>query len=196
MTSIVLVVDDEPEKIGIITNALSGSYNVQGFSNMDSQAVVEEVKRVNPGVVLLDMYDPRLGLVGDKTVTQLRHHYSKAKLPIILYTQQGVSPFEKAIQGIRNGAQDLIWKDDSPAAIRSRIDEVLQAQKGSKIRRSIDVAVASLTPVATTLIVGSIGSIFSEANMLSVLAKGYLYLALAISVVILIAYGYFRHSDT
>ena len=79
---IVLLVDDSPEALGFLTEALEQS----GFSVLiatSGNAALNIADRITPDVILLDAVMP--GMDGFDTCTRLKANASVAQVPVVFY---------------------------------------------------------------------------------------------------------------
>ena len=118
----VLVVDDAPENLMVLTQALSGDrYRVlaarDGFGALRLAAADPA-----PDLILLDIMMPQLD--GFEVCRRLKIEPSTAGIPVIFLT--GRSESEDEERGFALGAVDYISKPISPAIVRARVKTHLQ----------------------------------------------------------------------
>lgn len=119
----ILVVDDDPDSIDIVAEALRWEgYEVQGIDSGDK--AVEFIKEWEPHVVLLDNNMP--GLNGIATLRKIRQeieHY----VAVIFLT--GNSSTEDVINGLDAGADDYVIKPFDPLELLARVRAQLRIKE-------------------------------------------------------------------
>lgn len=111
----ILIVDDEPANIKILSNLLAGDYALSVATN-GKQAL--EVARVqSPDLVLLDMIMP--GMDGIEVCQALKENEKTCDIPVIFVTSMGDSANEE--RGLVAGAVDYISKPISPPIVKARV---------------------------------------------------------------------------
>jgi len=105
-TFTLLVVDDEPVNLQVLTNylALAGYELVQATSGQEAISLIEQ--GLLPDAVLLDVMMPHLN--GYEVTTQLRTRYTLTALPILLLTAK--TQIKDKIKGLTLGANDYLTK--------------------------------------------------------------------------------------
>ncbi|MFQ3578441.1 MAG: response regulator transcription factor [Verrucomicrobiia bacterium] len=117
----VLVVDDEPDVVNLLTYNLSrAGYAVQSASN-GSQAV-QLATESRPDCLVLDIMMP--GLSGIEVCRMLRQRQETTGMPIIMLTAQG--NVNDRIQGFEVGADDYVTKPFSPKELVLRVSALLR----------------------------------------------------------------------
>jgi len=111
----VLIVDDEPGNIKILSNVLSQDYALSVATN-GRQAL--EVARVQqPDIVLLDMIMPEMD--GIEVCETLKASDSTREIPVIFVTSMSDTANEE--RGFDAGAVDYISKPISPPIVKARV---------------------------------------------------------------------------
>jgi DNA-binding response OmpR family regulator len=113
---IVLVVDDSPETLRLLTDALEEA----GMTVLVARAgehALSIVEKVVPDVVLMDALMP--GTDGFATCRKLKQNRALAHVPIIFMT--GLSDTEDIIKGLEAGGVDYITKPIVPGEMLARI---------------------------------------------------------------------------
>jgi DNA-binding response OmpR family regulator/DNA-binding CsgD family transcriptional regulator len=101
----VLVVDDTPETLGLLTDTLDRA----GFTVLiatDGTAALELIDLVTPDLVLMDALMP--GISGFETCKRLKRDRLLSHLPVIFMT--GLSETEHVIEGLACGGVDYVTK--------------------------------------------------------------------------------------
>jgi DNA-binding response OmpR family regulator len=163
---IVLLVDDSPEALGFLTEALEQS----GFSVLiatSGQAALNIVDRVTPDLVLLDAVMP--GLDGFETCLRLKANAAVAQVPVIFMT--GLTETEHVVRALECGGVDYLSKPINIDELRARLRVHLSnARSAQSARVALDAAGRHLlavradgtilwsTPQATRLINAATGS--------------------------------------
>jgi DNA-binding response OmpR family regulator len=163
---IVLLVDDSPEALGFLTEALEQS----GFSVLiatSGNAALNIADRITPDVILLDAVMP--GMDGFETCTRLKANASVAQVPVVFMT--GLTETEHVVRALEAGGVDYLTKpiniDELHARIRVHLSNARSAQSA---RVALDAAGRHLlavrgdgtvrwsTPQATRLVNAATGS--------------------------------------
>ena len=115
-----LIVDDEPTNIHILSNILSGDYEIRAANN--GQRAIEAAKSQAPDLILLDMIMP--GLDGLQVCKLLQEDEATKDIPVIIVTSMSDPANEEL--GLRAGAVDYISKPVSPPIVKARVKIHLQ----------------------------------------------------------------------
>jgi DNA-binding response OmpR family regulator/DNA-binding CsgD family transcriptional regulator len=113
---IVLVVDDSPETLSMITDALEETGMTVLVATEGAQAI-EMLDRVTPDVILMDAVMP--GLDGFETCRKLKQTKSAAHVPVIFMT--GLTETEHIVKGFDAGGVDYVTKPITPDELLARI---------------------------------------------------------------------------
>lgn len=133
---IVLVVDDNPDTLGFLTQTLEaqGAMVLVATSGEQALAIVE---RITPDVVLMDAVMP--GLDGFETTRRLKKLPATADVPILFMT--GLGETEHIVEGLEAGGVDYVTKpivlDELTARIRVHL---ANARRGRSARMALDTA--------------------------------------------------------
>jgi DNA-binding NarL/FixJ family response regulator len=101
----VLVVDDTPEALGLLTDMLDGAgYTV--LIATDGESALRLVDQITPDLVLMDALMP--GLDGFETCRRLKQKVPLAHLPVIFMT--GLAETEHVVHGLAAGGVDYVTK--------------------------------------------------------------------------------------
>jgi DNA-binding response OmpR family regulator len=163
---IVLLVDDSPEALGFLTEALEQS----GFSVLiatSGQAALNIVERITPDIILLDAIMPSMD--GFETCRRLKANAAVAQVPVIFMT--GLTETEHVVHALGSGGVDYLTKPINIDELRARIRVHLSnARSAQSARVALDAAGRHLlavrangaihwsTPQATRLINAATGS--------------------------------------
>lgn len=133
---IVLVVDDSPETLSLLTDALeaAGATVLVATEGANALALVE---RITPDVVLMDAVMP--GMDGFETCRRLKRNKSVAHVPVIFMT--GLSETEQIVKGLEAGGVDYVTKPISPDELIARIRvHLANARQTHSARAALDAA--------------------------------------------------------
>ncbi|MQB42197.1 response regulator transcription factor [Rhizobium sp. ICMP 5592] len=163
---IVLLVDDSPEALGFLTDALEQS----GFSVLiatSGSAALNIVERITPDLILLDAVMPSMD--GFETCRRLKANVGVAQIPVIFMT--GLTETEHVVHALESGGVDYLSKPINVDELRARIRVHLRnARSAQSARVALDAAGRHLlavkgdgaihwsTPQATRLINAATGS--------------------------------------
>lgn len=163
---IVLLVDDSPEALGFLTEALEQS----GFSVLiatSGQAALSIVDKISPDLILLDAIMP--GMDGFETCRRLKANAAVAQVPVIFMT--GLTETEHVVNALGCGGVDYLTKPINIDELRARIRVHLSSARSAQSARvALDAAGRHLlavtgagtihwsTPQATRLVNAATGS--------------------------------------
>lgn len=120
----ILVVDDKPENIDVLSNILQDTYNVLAATS--GEKALEIARRQNkPDLILLDVKMP--GIDGYATCHKLKSNEDTLHIPIIFVTAE--NDVESEERGLTLGAVDYITKPFNPALIMVRIANQLDLKR-------------------------------------------------------------------
>ncbi len=121
MTKRILVVDDEPELVDMITLRLEANdYKV--LQAHDGQEGLEMAKKEKPNLIILDLMMPKMD--GYKVCGLLKRDARYAKIPIILLTARAQE--EDMSLGEELGADAYITKPFDPEELLGKIKELMK----------------------------------------------------------------------
>lgn len=127
----VLIVDDEPGNIKILSNVLSSDY-VMSVATNGKQAL--EIARVQlPDIVLLDMVMPEMD--GIEVCQALKSNPETRDIPVIFVTSMSDTVNEE--RGLDAGAVDYISKPISPPIVKARVKIHIQNYLSKKFLENL-----------------------------------------------------------
>ncbi len=112
----VLVVDDTPDNIDLLTEVLSDDYRIR-VATSGEKALKIVYSDEPPDLILLDIMMP--GLSGLEICRRLKANPDRRRIPIIFVT--AMSSVEDEKLGLELGAVDYITKPISPPIVRARV---------------------------------------------------------------------------
>jgi DNA-binding response OmpR family regulator/DNA-binding CsgD family transcriptional regulator len=113
---IVLVVDDSPETLRMLTDALEEA-GMTVLVAREGDYALSIIERVLPDVILMDALMP--GTDGFETCRRLKQNKALAHVPVIFMT--GLSDTEHIIEGLEAGGVDYVTKPLVPGELLARI---------------------------------------------------------------------------
>jgi putative two-component system response regulator len=120
----ILIVDDEPTNLFLLTGMLRPDYLVRA-ANSGESALRAAAGQPRPDLILLDVMMP--GMDGYKVLARLRENPATRDIPVMFLTAlAGVDDEE---HGLRLGAADYITKPIKPAVVLARVRTQLQAKQ-------------------------------------------------------------------
>ncbi|MFB2550060.1 response regulator [Ensifer soli] len=141
---IVLIVDDSPETLGFLTDALEQS----GFSVLiatSGHAALKVVDRITPDVILMDAVMP--GMDGFDTCRSLKTLPGIAPVPVIFMT--GLTETEHIVHALESGGVDYLSKPINIDELRARIRvHLANARSAQSARAALDAAGRHLLAVS------------------------------------------------
>ncbi|GGF47269.1 DNA-binding response regulator [Azorhizobium oxalatiphilum] len=171
---IVLVVDDSPETLSLLTDALeeAGITVLVAVEGANALALVEQI---TPDVILMDAMMP--GMDGFETCRRLKTLKALSHVPVIFMT--GLAETEHIVKGLDAGGVDYVTKPVVPGEIIARMrvhlanarqtqsaQVALDAAGRFLMSASLDGRVLWSTPQATRLIGGLFTALPGEGYML------------------------------
>lgn len=176
---IVLIVDDSPEALGFLTDALEQT----GFSVLiatTGQASINIAERITPDIILMDAVMP--GLDGFETCRRLKANAAIAPVPVIFMT--GLTETEHVVHALESGGVDYLTKPINIDELRARIRvHLANARSAQHARVALDAAGRHLmavtadgelkwaTPQASRLLNLASGSDAGQAAITSEIAR-------------------------
>jgi len=133
---IVLVVDDSPETLRMLTDALDGA-GMTVMVALDGAAAMRIVEQITPDIILLDAIMP--GLDGFETCRRLKRNPGLSDVPVIFMT--GLTESEHIVRGLEAGGVDYVTKPIVIAEMLARIRVHLgNARLSQSARAALDVS--------------------------------------------------------
>jgi putative two-component system response regulator len=112
----ILVVDDTPENIDLLTEVLCNDYHIR-VATSGEKALKIIYSDEPPDLILLDIMMP--GLSGLEICRRLKSNPDRRRIPIIFVT--AMTSVEDEQRGLEIGAVDYITKPISPPIVRARV---------------------------------------------------------------------------
>ena len=133
---VVLVVDDSPETLSFLTDALEGA-GCTVLVAVDGAQALDLVRRITPDIILMDAVMP--GLDGFETCRSLKRDRAVAHVPVVMMT--GLSETEHVIRGFEAGSVDYVTKPIVSDVLLARIRAHLaNARAAQSARAALDTA--------------------------------------------------------
>ena len=133
---VALVVDDSPETLRLLTDALDGA-GMTVMVALDGAAAMRIVDQITPDIVLLDAVMP--GMDGFETCRRLKRDAGLANIPVIFMT--GLAETEHIVRGLDAGGVDYVTKpiviEEMLARIRVHLGNARLTQSA---RAALDVS--------------------------------------------------------
>jgi len=126
----VLVVDDTPDNLMLMTDLLKDRYRVKAANSGEAALRVLQSNPL-PDLILLDIMMP--GLSGHDVARQLQKDPRTRQIPIIFLT--ALASMENEIQGLELGAVDYITKPISPPLVLARVQTQLKIKAAGDFLR-------------------------------------------------------------
>jgi DNA-binding NarL/FixJ family response regulator len=133
---IALVVDDSPETLRLLTDALD-SAGMTVMVAMDGAAAMRIVDQITPDIVLLDAVMP--GMDGFETCRRLKRDAGLSNVPVIFMT--GLAETEHIVRGLEAGGVDYVTKPIIIEEMLARIRvHLANARLTQSARDALDVS--------------------------------------------------------
>ncbi len=123
-TSTILIVDDAPENLAVLSELLQGEYRVRAATSGERALRIVKTPP-KPDLILLDVMMP--GMDGYEVFDQLRADPETADIPVIFVT--AIDNTESEIRGLDVGAVDYIAKPVIPPILRARVHTQLELKR-------------------------------------------------------------------
>ena len=133
---VALVVDDSPETLRLLTDALDAA-GMTVMVAMDGEAAMRIVDQITPDIILLDAMMP--GMDGFETCRRLKRDAGLADVPVIFMT--GLSEAEHIVRGLEAGGVDYVTKPIVIEVMLARIRvHLANARLTQSARNALDVS--------------------------------------------------------
>ena len=129
---IVLVVDDSPDTIELLTTALE-EQDLTVLVALDGEKALSIARRITPDIILLDAVMP--GMDGFETCRRLKQDESLAHIPVIFMT--GLSETEHIVHAFAVGGVDYVTK---PMVMEQILVRMRVHQENARMTRSARLA--------------------------------------------------------
>ena len=126
----ILVVDDSPDNLSLISGLLKDSYKLKVANNGEKAIKIAQAE-TKPDLILLDVMMP--GISGYEVCETLKADPSTKDIPIIFLTAMTGADDEK--KGLEIGGADYITKPISPPIVLARVKTQLQNKAASDFMR-------------------------------------------------------------
>jgi DNA-binding response OmpR family regulator/DNA-binding CsgD family transcriptional regulator len=133
---VALVVDDSPETLRLLTDALDGA-GMTVLVAMDGAAAMRIVDQITPDIILLDAVMP--GMDGFETCRRLKREAGLSNVPVIFMT--GLVETEHIVRGLEAGGVDYVTKPIVIEEMLARIRvHLANARLTQSARAALDVS--------------------------------------------------------
>src|SRR5437773_1642988 len=133
---VALVVDDSPETLRLLTDALDGA-GMTVMVALDGASAMRIVDQITPDIVLLDAIMP--GMDGFETCKRLKRDAGLSNVPIIFMT--GLAETEHIVRGLEAGGVDYVTKPIVVEEMLARIRvHLANARMTQSARAALDVS--------------------------------------------------------
>ena len=116
-TSTILIVDDNPSNLDVLSEALAGS-GWEILVATDGETAIEQAEYSQPDLILLDVMMP--GIDGFETCHRLKASRLTSEIPVIFMT--ALSEIEDKVKGFNLGAVDYITKPFEQKEVLARVN--------------------------------------------------------------------------
>src|SRR6201986_4058999 len=133
---VALVVDDSPETLRLLTDALDHA-GMRVMVAMDGAAAMRIVDQITPDIILLDAIMP--GIDGFETCRRLKREAGLSNVPVIFMT--GLAETEHIVRGLEAGGVDYVTKPIVIEEMLARIRvHLANARLTQSARAALDVS--------------------------------------------------------
>ena len=142
MAAKILVVDDEPSIVKLVTATLEGrGYTV--FTAFDGQEAIIEAKLHKPDLILLDVMMPHMD--GTEARKRLLSDPVTKDIPVIHLT--AVGDFDQQREALADGATDYIVKPFTPSDLANVVGDMLDPKKREAMKKERGQKAAQLRKI-------------------------------------------------
>src|SRR6202051_1246072 len=135
-SDVVLVIDDSPETLRLLTDALDGA-GMTVMVALDGAAAMRIVDQITPDMILLDAVMP--GMDGFETCRRLKRQAGLTTVPVIFMT--GLAEPEHIVRGLEAGGVDYVTKPIAIEEMLARIRvHLANARLTQSARAALDVS--------------------------------------------------------
>jgi DNA-binding response OmpR family regulator/DNA-binding CsgD family transcriptional regulator len=144
-SGIILVVDDSPETLGLLNEALENAgYAV--LIALEGKQALTIAEHITPDMVLLDAMMPKMD--GFETCRRLKANKNLEKIPVIFMT--GLSDTDSVVKGLEAGGVDYLTKPIKPNELLARMRVHLNnARLTNSARKALDATGQQLFTIDT-----------------------------------------------
>jgi DNA-binding response OmpR family regulator/DNA-binding CsgD family transcriptional regulator len=133
---VALVVDDSPETLRLLTDALDNA-GMTVMVALDGAAAMRIVDQITPDIILLDAVMP--GMDGFETCRRLKRETGLSNVPVIFMT--GLAETEHIVNGLEAGGVDYVTKPIAIEEMLARIRvHLANARLTQSARAALDVS--------------------------------------------------------
>ncbi len=132
----VLVVDDTPDTLALLTDALEEA-GMTVLVALDGETALQRAQQAAPDIIRLDAMRP--GLDGFETCARLKQLPGVAGIPVVFMT--GLSETEHVVKGFQAGGVDYVTKPIVPDQLIARMRaHLVNARMVNSARSALDLA--------------------------------------------------------
>jgi DNA-binding response OmpR family regulator len=131
---VILIVDDTPENITVLMEALKQDYAVLAATNGEKALKLAARESNPPDLILLDVMMP--GMDGYEVLQKLKADLQTAEIPVIFVTSLADTQDEE--KGLSLGAIDYITKPVNPALVRARVKNHMELRRAAKLKEDVE----------------------------------------------------------
>jgi DNA-binding NarL/FixJ family response regulator len=144
-SGIILVVDDSPETLGLLNEALENAgYAV--LIALEGKQALTIAEHITPDMILLDAMMPNMD--GFETCQRLKANKELEKIPVIFMT--GLSDTDSVVKGLEAGGVDYLTKPIKPNELLARMKVHLNnARLTNSARKALDATGQQLFTIDT-----------------------------------------------
>jgi phosphoserine phosphatase RsbU/P len=131
---LILIVDDTPTNLGVISGALTDTYKTKVATN-GPKALALAAAEEKPDLILLDVMMPEMD--GYEVCRRLKTDPATREIPVIFLTAQ--TSVEDETRGFSAGGVDYVHKPFSPAIVKARVrNHILLREARAQLAKQLD----------------------------------------------------------
>lgn len=147
----ILVVDDQPFNVELITGILEDDYNITPAYN--GREALEKIKSVKPDIVLLDVVMPEIN--GFEVCKKIKQESATRFIPVVIITS--LSELDDKIKAIDAGADEFLTKPINSLELMTRVksllktkyfhDQLIETKEKIEVQNDFKTIMANIVPL-------------------------------------------------
>lgn len=130
----ILVVDDTPEDLALLTHHLESSREYRTIAVKSAQAGMQQAASEPPDLVVSDLVMPEMDGIAFAAALRETH----PTVPVLIITAKGTE--EEAARAFEAGATDFLHKPVNPADLKARVKHALQEAPRQELLEEVEKA--------------------------------------------------------
>lgn len=132
-TQKILVIEDEPDVVELLTRQLRKAGGFTTVSALEGEAGMARARDEMPALIVLDLMLPKMS--GLEVCRVLKSDHATRHIPIVMLTAKGEEV--DRIVGLEFGADDYVTKPFSPREVVLRIGAILRRGSSGRVEKNL-----------------------------------------------------------